>query len=66
MDDKTKSKLKANWELVSGKFKSKYGEMVDDKDLKLEGDIEQTMGKLRKKTNKTVQEIETEMEQMLL
>ncbi len=66
MDPKLKSKIRANWKTVSGELKSRYGEMVNDEDLKLEGDIEQTFGRLENKTRKSIQQLEQEVEQILL
>lgn len=66
MKPDTKARIRANWNLVSGKLKSKYGEMLDDRDLKLEGDVEQTLGRIRKKTASSVEAFENEIEQILL
>ena len=66
MDPKLESRIRANWRSISGKLKSRYGELVNDEDLKLEGDIQQTFGRLEKKTRKSIEHLEHEVEQILL
>lgn len=50
-------KLKGNWNLVKGKLKQEYGELTDD-DLKLvEGQEDEIIGRIQKKTGKTKEEV---------
>ena len=46
----TKLKLKGNWNELKGKLKAKYGELSDDDLTYAEGQEDQLLGKLQKKT----------------
>ncbi|MCH7399323.1 CsbD family protein [Belliella sp. DSM 107340] len=46
----TKMKLKGNWNEMKGKLKEKYGELTDDDLAYAEGQEDQLLGKLQKKT----------------
>lgn len=66
MKPDTKARIRANGNLVSGKPESKYGEMPDGQNRQSEGDVEQTLGRIRKKTASSVEAFENEIEQILL
>jgi len=46
-------KLKGNWNELKGKLKAKYGELTDDDLIYAEGQEDQLLGKLQKKTGET-------------
>lgn len=53
----TTDKMKGNWNEVKGKLKQKYGELTDD-DLKYtEGQEDEVIGRIQKKTGKTKEEV---------
>ena len=53
----TTDKIKGNWNLLRGKLKQEYGELTDD-DLKYaEGQEEEVIGRIQKKTGKTKEEV---------
>jgi len=53
----TTDKMKGNWNLVKGKLKQEYGELTDD-DLTLsEGQEDEVIGRIQKKTGKTKEEV---------
>jgi len=53
----TTDKMRGNWNLVKGKLKQEYGDLTDD-DLKYsEGQEEEVLGRIQKKTGKTKQEV---------
>ncbi|QIA09064.1 CsbD family protein [Draconibacterium halophilum] len=53
----TTDKIKGNWNLVKGKLKQEYGELTDD-DLKhAEGQEDELIGRIQKKTGKTKEEV---------
>ncbi|MCO6358069.1 CsbD family protein [Roseivirga pacifica] len=50
-------KLKGNWNIVKGKLKQEYAELTDD-DLKFEeGQEDELLGQIQKKTGKAKSEI---------
>jgi len=46
-------KLKGNWNELKGKLKAKYGELTDNDLIYAEGQEDQLLGKLQKKTSET-------------
>lgn len=50
-------KLKGNWNELKGKLKSKYGELTDDDLMYAEGQEDQLLGKLQKKTGQSVDQL---------
>ncbi|WP_200978701.1 CsbD family protein [Echinicola sp. 20G] len=50
-------KLKGNWNELKGKLKSKYGELTDDDLTYAEGQEDQLIGKIQKKTGESVENI---------
>lgn len=50
-------KLKGNWNLLKGKLKEEYSELTDDDLAYAEGQEEQLLGKIQKKTGKTKEQI---------
>lgn len=46
-------KLKGNWNELKGKLKAEYGELTDDDLIYTEGQEDQLLGKLQKKTGET-------------
>ncbi|WP_373497243.1 CsbD family protein [Aquiflexum sp.] len=50
-------KLKGNWNQLKGKLKEKYGELTDDDLAYAEGQEDQLLGKLQKKTGAAKEEL---------
>lgn len=46
-------KLKGNWNIIKGKFKQEYGDLTDDDLQYVEGQEDELLGRLQKKTGKT-------------
>ncbi|WP_339926161.1 CsbD family protein [uncultured Cyclobacterium sp.] len=49
----SKLKLKGEWNELKGKLKAKYGELTDDDLVYAEGQEDQLLGKLQKKTGES-------------
>ncbi len=56
-----KLEIKGSWNSVKGKLKQKYGELSDDDLTYVEGQEEEMLGKLQKKTGKTRDELVKEI-----
>ncbi len=52
-----KDKLSGNWNVVKGKLKQNYGELTDDDLTYAEGEEEELIGRIQKKTGKAREEI---------
>ena len=50
-------KIKGNWNLVRGKLKQEFGDLTDDDLTFVEGQEEEVVGRIQKKTGKTKEEI---------
>jgi len=50
-------KIKGNWNLLRGKLKQEFGELTDDDLTLVEGQEEEVVGRIQKKTGKTKEEI---------
>jgi len=50
-------KIKGNWNVMKGKLKEEYAELTDDDLLYEEGQEDQLLGNIQKKTGKAKQEI---------
>ncbi|EOZ93737.1 hypothetical protein A33Q_3683 [Indibacter alkaliphilus LW1] len=55
----TKDKLKGNWNEIKGKLKQKYGELTEDELTYTEGQEDELLGKIQKKTGKTKDEVKS-------
>jgi uncharacterized protein YjbJ (UPF0337 family) len=53
----TTDKIKGNWNTVKGKLKQKYGELTDDDLVYSEGQEDELIGQIQKKTGKSKQEV---------
>lgn len=53
----TEDKIKGNWNEVKGKLKQKYGELTDDDLQYAEGQEDELIGNIQKKTGKAKDEI---------
>lgn len=53
----TTDKMKGNWNLIKGKLKQKYGELTDDDLTLVEGQENELIGNIQKKTGKTKEEV---------
>jgi len=53
----TTDKMKGNWNLIKGKLKLEYGDLTDDDLAYTEGQEDEILGRIQKKTGKTKQEI---------
>ncbi len=59
-----KLEIKGNWNEIKGKLKQKYAELTDD-DLKFtEGQADELLGKLQKKTGKSRKELIQEIKSL--
>lgn len=54
-------KLKGNWNILKGNLKEKYGELTDDDLTYLEGQEDQLLGRIQKKTGKAEDELRKEL-----
>lgn len=62
MENSKKLKLKGNWNEAKGKLKQKFSKLTDD-DLKYEdGKEDELLGRLQKKTGKSIDEIKKVLE----
>jgi len=53
----TEDKMKGNWNVIKGKLKQEYADLTDD-DLKYtEGQEDEVLGRIQKRTGKTKQEV---------
>lgn len=53
----TTDKIKGNWNTVKGRLKQKYGELTDDDLTYAEGQEDELIGRIQKKTGKSKQEL---------
>jgi uncharacterized protein YjbJ (UPF0337 family) len=54
-------KLKGNWNILKGNLKEKYGELTDDDLTYVEGQEDQLLGRIQKKTGKAKDELRKEL-----
>ena len=59
-----KLEIKGNWNELKGKLKQKYANLADDDLTFAEGQTEELLGKLQKKTGKSRQELIKEIESL--
>lgn len=57
----TNLKLKGNWNILKGNLKEKYGELTDDDLTYVEGQENQLLGRIQKKTGKAEDELRKEL-----
>jgi uncharacterized protein YjbJ (UPF0337 family) len=58
-----KLEMKGNWNVAKGKLKQKYADLTDD-DLKYaEGQEDELVGRIQKRTGKAKEEIERQIEE---
>jgi uncharacterized protein YjbJ (UPF0337 family) len=50
-------KLKGNWNILKGKLKEKYGELTDDDLTYVEGQEDQLVGNIQKRTGEAEENI---------
>ncbi|WP_159522687.1 CsbD family protein [Sunxiuqinia indica] len=53
----TTDKIKGNWNTIKGSLKQKYGELTDDDLTYAEGQEDELIGRIQKKTGKSKQEV---------
>ncbi len=53
----SEDKLKGNWNIVKGKLKQKYGELTDDDLTYAEGQEDELIGKIQKKTGESKEQV---------
>ncbi len=53
-----KLEIKGNWNIAKGKLKQKWGELTDDDLDYVEGQQEELLGRIQKRTGKTREEVE--------
>jgi len=51
-------KLKGNWNQIKGKLKMQYGDLTDDDLTYVEGQEDELIGRLQKKTGKSKEELQ--------
>lgn len=59
-----KLEFKGNWNEAKGKLKKKYGELTDDDLMYVEGEGDEFLGKLQKKTGRSKEELKEEIKNM--
>ena len=59
-----KLEIKGNWNEIKGKLKQKYANLTDDDLIFTEGQTEELLGKLQKKTGKSRQDLINEIESL--
>jgi len=52
-----KDKIKGNWNVMKGKLKEEYAELTDDDLMYEEGQEDQLLGRIQKKTGQTKDEV---------
>ena len=53
----TTDKIKGNWNTIKGSLKQEYGELTDDDLTYAEGQEDELIGRIQKKTGKSKQEV---------
>jgi len=56
--------FKGSWNEVKGKLKQKYGDLTDDDLAYAEGQGDELLGRLQKKTGKSKEELKKEIESL--
>ena len=54
---------KGNWNIVKGKLKQRYGQLTDDDLRYVEGQEEELLGRIQKRTGRTRDEIEEALDE---
>lgn len=57
-------KLKGNWNIIKGKLKQQYGDLTDDDLAYVEGQEDELIGRIQKKTGRTKEEIKEFIDQL--
>ncbi len=57
----TNLKLKGNWNIMKGNLKEKYGELTDDDLTYVEGQEDQLLGRIQKKTGQAEDKLRKEL-----
>lgn len=53
----SEDKLKGNWNIIKGKLKQKYGDLTDDDLSYTEGQEDELIGNIQKKTGQSKEEV---------
>ncbi len=53
----TSDKISGNWNVIKGKLKQQYGELTDDDLTYTEGQEDELLGNIQKKTGKSKSEV---------
>jgi uncharacterized protein YjbJ (UPF0337 family) len=61
MKTDTKSTVKGSWNELKGKLKQKYASLTDDDLVYNEGQEDELLGRLQKKTGKSIDAIKSEI-----
>lgn len=56
--------IKGNWNVLKGKMKQKYGELTDEDLAYTEGQEDELLGRIQKKTGKAKEEIIDEINKL--
>ncbi len=57
-------KLKGNWNIIKGKLKQQYGELTDDDLTYVEGQEDELIGRIQKKTGRAKDEIKNFIDEL--
>lgn len=55
----TTDKLKGNWNIIKGKLKQNYADLTDDDLTYTEGQEDELLGRIQRKTGKTKDEVKS-------
>ena len=58
-------RIKGNWNIIKGKLREKYGELIDDELNYVKGKEDQLIGELQKRLDKKRNEVIEELEALV-
>jgi uncharacterized protein YjbJ (UPF0337 family) len=61
MKTDTKLQLKGSWNEIKGKLKQKYADLTDDDLLYEEGKEDELLGRIQRRTGKTMDDVKSEI-----
>ena len=57
-------KIKGNWNVLKGKVKQEYAELTDDDLTYTEGQADELLGRIQRKTGKTKEEVKSFIDEL--
>lgn len=57
-------KIKGNWNVLKGKIKQQYAELTDDDLTYTEGQSDELLGRIQRKTGKTKEEVKSFIDEL--